>query len=241
MPAAPRKPSIFEIRRLQLRNSPHMQAQRVADFLRQSYLPALGRSGGAVHGVFSNLIAPQGPFVLLVCGFDSLSAWESAQEKLNADPRYLKDLEAAEAQGLLYMRMEVSLVRAFSSMPGVETPPVEAQRPPRVFEWRTYESNSPLTLRKKIRMFEEGGEIAIFRRVGLTPVFFGETIVGTNLPNLTYLLAYDNLAAREQNWAKFLADPEWDKLRATPGWSDAEIVSNISNVMLRPLPFSPLR
>jgi hypothetical protein len=30
-------------------------------------------------------------------------------------------------------------------------------------------------------------------------------------------------------------------LRAQPGLSDAEIVSNISNAILRPLPFSPIR
>jgi hypothetical protein len=126
-------------------------------------------------------------------------------------------------------------------MPEIEIPPVETGRAPRVFELRTYESNSPVTLKRKIGMFEEGGEIAIFRRVGLTPVFFGETIAGRRMPNLTYLLAYDSLAAREKNWAAFLADPEWQKLRAKPGLSDAEIVSNISNIMLRPLPFSPIR
>jgi hypothetical protein len=90
-------------------------------------------------------------------------------------------------------------------------------------------------------MFEEGGEIAIFRRTGLTPVFFGTTIAGENMPNLTYMLAYDDLAAREKNWRTFLADPEWAKLRSTPGLSDAEIVSNISNWLVRPLPFSPIR
>ena len=48
------------------------------------------------------------------------------------------------------------------------------------------------------------------------------------------MLSYENLAAREQLWSKFGADPEWKKLRATPGLSDAEIVSNISNAILRP-------
>ena len=109
-----------------------------------------------------------------------------------------------------------------------------------MFELRTYESNNSSSLKKKIKMFADG-EIAIFRKSGLLPVFFGETIVGTNMPNLTYLLAYDDLASREKNWRVFAASPEWQKLRATPGYSDAEIVSNISNVFLRPLPFSPIR
>jgi hypothetical protein len=72
-------------------------------------------------------------------------------------------------------------------------------------------------------------------------VFFGQTLVGRNLPNLSYLLAFDDLAARERLWRSFGADPEWQKLRAQPGLSDAEIVSSISNTILRPLPFSPIR
>jgi hypothetical protein len=89
-------------------------------------------------------------------------------------------------------------------------------------------------------MFDDG-EIAIFRRLGLTPVFFGQTLIGANMPNLTYMLAFDNLAAREKAWQAFAQDPEWQKLRAQPGLSDAEIVSNISNSILRPLPGSDIR
>jgi hypothetical protein len=55
------------------------------------------------------------------------------------------------------------------------------------------------------------------------------------------MLSYESLAAREQLWSKFGADPEWKKLRATPGLSDAEIVSNISNAILRPAANSQIR
>ena len=78
------------------------------------------------------------------------------------------------------------------------------------------------------------GEAGIFQRLGMSPVFFGETIVGRNQPSLTYMLSFENLAAREQLFSKFGADPEWKKLRATPGLLDSEIVSNISNAILRP-------
>jgi hypothetical protein len=117
---------------------------------------------------------------------------------------------------------------------------VEAGRPQRIFELRMYEANNRKASRRKIRMFD-GGEIAIFRRLGMTPVFFGETIVGAKMPNLVYMLAFDDLAHREKAWRAFGSDPEWQKLRAMPGLSDAEIVSNISSSILRPLPFSPIR
>ena len=108
-----------------------------------------------------------------------------------------------------------------------------------LFELRTYESHSQPANWKKIEMFNEG-EIGLFRRTGLTPVFFGETLVGSKLPNLTYLLVFDDQASRDKNWATFVADPEWKKLSTTPGYTDAEIVSNISNLFLRPTPYSQI-
>jgi hypothetical protein len=125
-------------------------------------------------------------------------------------------------------------------MPAIDVPPSDTQRAARIFELRTYESVNEKASRRKIKMFEDG-EMAIFRRLGMRPVFFGQTIIGPNLPSLSYMLSFDDLAARERLWRAFGADPEWQKLRAQPGLSDAEIVSNISNTILRPLAFSPIR
>ncbi len=75
----------------------------------------------------------------------------------------------------------------------------------------------------------------------MMPVFFGETRFGQNIPSLTYMLAFDDLAHRETLWNAFGADPEWNKMKALPGLSDPEIVSNISNTILRPLPYSQVK
>jgi hypothetical protein len=125
-------------------------------------------------------------------------------------------------------------------MPTVVAPPTGENRAARIFELRTYEAPNDKALARKIKMFGDG-EIEAFRRSGMLTVFFGQTIVGSRMPNLTYILAYDDLAARDKTWGAFSADPGWQKLRATPGLSDAEIVNNISNAILRPLPFSPIR
>jgi hypothetical protein len=89
-------------------------------------------------------------------------------------------------------------------------------------------------------MFNDA-EMGIFERLGMRPVFFGETIVGPRQPNLMYMLSYDDLAARDTLWKAFGKDPEWAKLRVQPGLTDPEIVANISNVILRPLAFSAIR
>ena len=51
-------------------------------------------------------------------------------------------------------------------------------------------------------MFNKG-ELAIFRRVGLTPVFFGETVVGGAKPTLTYLLVFPDDEGRKAAWNRF--------------------------------------
>jgi hypothetical protein len=88
--------------------------------------------------------------------------------------------------------------------------------------------------RAKARMFDELGEIEIFRKVGLTPVFFGRTVIGPRMPNFVYMLVHDDMAARERSWDAFRTSPDWKALAATPGYSDTEIVSNITTIFLRP-------
>jgi hypothetical protein len=75
----------------------------------------------------------------------------------------------------------------------------------------------------------------------MAPIFFGEAIFGRHLPCLTYMLSFADLAAREQAWKAFGGDAEFTKLRTKPGYSDADIVSTISNAILQPLPFSEIR
>ncbi|MCU1235868.1 MAG: family containing protein [Candidatus Solibacter sp.] len=234
------KGAILELRRYQLRNSADNQRARTSDILK-AQVAACQRAGVGPVGVFSNTIGPDGPFLLTLVSYPSLAGMEQAQAKLAADAEYQKALDAYHAQpGLGYERVESSLLRAFDGYPAVVPPPSDGKRAARLFELRMYESNSPGTLRKKVKMFNDG-EIGAFQRAGGQPVFFGETIVGARQPNLTYMLSYEDLAGREKVWKAFGADPEWQRLRTTPGLSDAEIVSNISNCLVSPLAFSQIR
>lgn len=238
----PAKPCIFELRIVHQRNNADNQRLRMNTLLKEATLPALEKYGAGPAGFFSSSIAPGGPFTLALISYPSLAAMEDIRGRMNSDTKYVKQIEAFNAlPGLGYERLDNSLLRAFPGVPAIEVPPTDPKRPGRIFELRTYESNNSATLKRKIKMFEEGGEIGIFRRLGMQVVFFAETIVGTNMPSLTYMLGYDDLASRERLWSAFGKDPEWQKLRAQPGLSDGEIVSNISNILLSPLPFSPIR
>jgi len=100
---------------------------------------------------------------------------------------------------------------AFENMPKVEVP---AKKGGCLSCARTRATARRRT-KKKIEMFNTG-EIAVFRRTGLTPVFFGETLIGSNTPNLTYMLVFENMAEHDKNWGQFGSDPEWKKLSTTP-------------------------
>jgi hypothetical protein len=230
---------VIELRYFRMRNG--RQVERTTEYLRRGLLPASVRAGIRPVGCFNAVIAPDSPFILTLASYPSLAALETAREKLGADKEFLAVADEYNSMTeLSYIRMESSLLWAFPSMPTVAVPPTGENRAARIFELRTYEAPNDKALARKIKMFGDG-EIDIFRRSGMLTVFFAQTIVGSRMPNLTYMLAYDDLAARDKTWRAFSADPDWQKLRATPGLSDAEIVNNISNAILRPLAFSPIR
>ena len=236
--AAAQQNAFIELRYYHMRTG--SQTQRTSDFLGKYFLPAAQRLGIGPLGFFGVVIAEGSPFTLALIGYPSADAFARGTERLAADKEFQQGFDEYNSMTeLSYIRMENSLLRAFDCMPSITVPPA-GQRPPRIFELRTYESNNAKAAARKIRMFNEG-EAAIFQRLGMAPVFFGETLVGRNLPNLTYMLSFESLAARDKLWGAFGADAAWQKLRAQPGYADAEIVSNISNAILRPLDFSPIR
>lgn len=232
------KPQYFQLQYFHLRNG--TQTQRTNDFFQHIYAPALAKLGLPPFGFFQPVIGESSPYWLVLLSLPTLEAIETIPARLAQDPDYAKASEKFLAGDPPYVRREITLLRAFNSMPALILPPAK-ENTSRIFEIRTYESNTSATLKRKVAMFESGGEIGIFERLGMSPVFFSQTIVGRNMPSLTYMLAYDDLAARDRVWKAFGADPEWQKLRSLPGNSDAEIVSNISNMIVRPAAFSQVK
>jgi hypothetical protein len=238
--APPAAREYYELRRYHLRRGPRQKM--FEDYLRQAYLPAAGRAGLGPIGVFHVMLGPESPSIHVLVPYKSMEEFAAVPAKLRADADYAQ--AAAEVRALppgdpAYLRAESSLFLAFSSIPKLEVPAQTREGKGRIFELRTYEShNKPANL-KKIQMFDQG-EIALFRRAGLAPVFFGEALIGARLPNLTYMLVFDDLAARDKAWRTFGGDPEWKTLSSTPGFTDPEIVTDISNILLRPAPYSQI-
>src|SRR5579875_1275252 len=237
-PATPRD-SYLELKTWRLHNTPEDQPARVAAFLEGGLAPALNRAGASLIGSFSNIIGPDSPCYITLTQYESLAQMEAVLAALAEDQLYQAEVQKLSAgPGLPFVRVESSLLRTFGPRFPIAANPLEGRR--RIFEMRTYESQSFSAVARKVAMFEHG-EIQIFERLGLSPVFFAETIVGANMPCIIYMLAFEDLAARERLWRAFGSDPEWKKLSSHPELRDPQIVENISNVILQPLKFSRIR
>jgi hypothetical protein len=58
------------------------------------------------------------------------------------------------------------------------------------------------------------------------------------MPNLTFLAGYENIETRREAGNRFLADPEWHRLRDDPAYADT--ATEIKSIYLRPLPGSQI-
>jgi len=228
---------LLELRRIRLRNGP--MVARYNEYAKNALVPAMNRAGVKPVGVFNLSFGPDSPAIYILVPHPSVESVVTLTSRLTADAEYVKAgaaFRALPATDPPYVRRDSTLMTAFAG--ALEVPSGANAVPSRVFEVRTYESHNYTANMKKIQMFEKGCEIPIFRRVGLSHVFFGRNVVGANLPSLTYMLVFPSLAILEKNWAVFRDDPEWVKLRAQPEYAD--IVSNISNVLLRPADYSQI-
>ncbi len=227
--AAQKAKHFFELREYRVAS---LEKRAVLEkLLAEAAVPAWNRLGTKPVGVFK-LADDATPNLWVLLPWEDLSGLATATQRLMADPQFVQaaaPLLEAPIKDPLYERIESSLLWGFDEMPRLALP---AKGPERLFQLRIYESHNEAKGQKKIEMFNGGGEIAIFLKTGLTPVFFGEALIGPRIPNLTYMLGFENKEQMDAAWKRFLEHPEWLKLKADPQYKDT--VSNIANLILGP-------
>jgi len=230
----------YELRRYQLSSGP--QRKLCDDFFREALVPALNRLGITPVGVFDVTIGPETPSIYVLMPSASLETLVTVETRLAQDADYLKAGAAflnAPATEPAFVRMESSLLQAFEKIPRITLPAATAANGPRVFELRTYESPSDQDHKRKVEMMQSGEE-AIFAKAGFTQVFYGDTLVGSRMTNLTYMLSFESVSEREKHWNAFRTAPEWKALSSEPRYAFESIVSSITNVILTPVPYSQI-
>lgn len=227
----------YELRRYEIETEE--QKTGFDAFVSYAAIPTLNRFGIKPVGVFYPAEGISPIYVLLV--HPSIESFATLTQRLSEDPEFMEkgaDFVNAPADKPAYKTLETQLMLAFAGMPKLEKP-VDA--PGRVFQLRTYESPSEKTGLKKIEMFDTA-EIAVFRKVGLHPVFFGQTLAGVKMPNLTYMLGFKDMEESKANWKAFGGDPDWQRLRAMPEYADKAILrqKGITNLYLKPASYSQI-
>ena len=215
------------------------QPARINEFFSKALLPAMDRVHKGPKIFLEAVMAPHLPQVAAIFGVESPEQVWSISKALFADKDFSRAFDQWEAGEAPYASASASLLEATDYSPEI-TAPEKPPAAPRVFELRVYHSPT-FRQNKALHQRFSGAEIKIFHRVGVNPILYTTTVFGANRPNLTYLIPFDTLAAREKAWAAFSADEEWVRVRqeSIDRSGQISIVSNIS--LYKAMPYSPIR
>ncbi len=221
------------------------QPQRLAAYIQTARIGMASRLQTVAPAlVLEALVAAHMPQVLSVSTFASFEELTAMKRKFREDGPAREEMDRWEAEDEApYEELNETVLEAAEycpPLPAAATPPDNAGKAPRVFELRTYHSPTTRQLRALHERFA-GPEIKIFHRSGIHPVLYSSTLIGANKPNLTYLIPFDDLAAREKAWASFGADPEWVKVRAESVAKSGQIASVIQMSLFKAAAYSPIR
>jgi hypothetical protein len=232
-PAATPVRQFYLIRRYNLRSGPKLKLTE--DYFAHALIPAIGRMGFGPVGAFRLDFGPETPAYFLLVPGPTTDDLAKLDLNLAGDSEFVA-LAApfwnATAAAPAFERVDAWLLQAFAGW-GKITPPANTKEK-RIFQLRTYESPSNGEHMRKVEMFHSG-EFGIFLKCGFRPVFFADTLIGSRMPSLTYMLSFADMADLEARWDVFRSDPDWKKLSADPRYAFDPIVSNIANLLLSPL------
>jgi len=190
------------------------QIEMTDNYLKDAYLPALKKQNIKNIGVFKPR-ADSIKKIYVLIPFSSFKQFETLDHKLEKDENYLakgEDYIKTSHEKPAYQRIESILLKAFIDMPLMQASPLDGARKDRIYELRSYESPSEAYLKNKIDMFNAGGEVKLFKKLGFNAVFYGEVISGPKMPNLMYMTTFANQEIREAHWKEFVDAPEWKEL-----------------------------
>lgn len=217
------------------------QLLQAEEYLKNAYLPALHRAGIKNIGVFKPIANDTSAmkFVYLLIPFSSADGWMKLTGKLDKDVVYnmaAKNFMEADAADPPFSRVESILMEAFSAQPNLLLP--ASKNAERVFELRSYESPTEHLYEKKVAMFNTGGEIQIFSRLGFNPVFYARVLSGSHMPNFMYMPIFESVEKRDAQWKVFGNDAQWKDISTKPENENKVSVSHIDSILMHSTEYS---
>jgi len=236
---APAKQQYYEVKIYRIENN--TQEATIDAFLKDAYLPALHRAGIPTVGVFKPIETDKdfGKLIYVFIPFKTLKQYEQLTDKLTKDQIYTqagKEFLDAPYNEPPFVRYESILSKAFTQMPEFKVPAFSTPPSERIYEYRSYESATEAKAAKKRDMFNEGGEIAIFQSIGANPVFWGEVLMGSQMPRLIYMTTYADMKSHDEHWIAFRNHPDWKRLSSMEEYKNT--TSKTAAYLLHPTTYS---
>ena len=234
----PAKKEYVEVRKYTVKDAE--KRTKFVEILDKALIPALNRQGIKPVGILVPA-ANDEKFALnvfVIVPHKTLDSFINANAKLAADTTYRKDaapIFETTSKNPVYTDCETFLLNTFPTAPVLETPSLG---PERRYQLRLYRSFNIERNAAKIRMFDQGGELPLFRETGMNPIFFGDIIAGTRQPALMYMLGFASAAKQDEAWKTFIGHPKWTEIKGKSEYADT--ATEIDNVVLTPSPASQL-
>lgn len=238
-----RTPEIYEIRIYSMKKNEQINV--LDSYLKDALIPGLHRAGIRKTGVFKVIGIDTAKIkkMYVITPYSSISQWKMTKSTLNNDQAFLKASNTFTTSNFddpPYDRMESILSEAFPMHLNFEIPSLKGPVPDRVYELRSYESPTEHLHERKVTMFNKGDEIGLFKRLNFNPVFYSSVISGSKMPNLIYMVSFENISERDQHWKQFGSDPQWKKISSTPEYENKVSVSHIDSILMHPAEYSEL-
>jgi hypothetical protein len=216
------------------------QESRLDAYLQNAYIPALHKTGVKNVGVFKVLKQDSlDKKIYVYVPYKTWDALENTDQKLYKDQAYIdagKDYLEAVYNNPVYTRMETIVLRAFPGAPEPNVPNLTAKKSDRIYELRSYESATEKYNASKVKMFNVGDEIGIFKGYNFNAIFYAEVIAGSHMPNLMYMTTFNGLQDNKDKWKLFFADERFKALGKMDEYQ--KNVSKAESLFLYPADYS---
>jgi hypothetical protein len=201
-------------------------------FFKETLIPAYNRQGVTVGAFKPYNETDSIRYLLLV--YPNITKYLEVKHAIWNDSIFKEASQSfyeQTASNPVYSEFETLLCEAFDKIPKMLKPDKDRT----LFELRHYKSPNEEANQRKIKMFNVD-EIAIFDKVGINSVCYGEVLSGIRMPSIIYLTWYKDEPTRNAVWGEFVKHPDWLRIRDMKEY--AYTATDNKNRLLSPLSYS---
>jgi hypothetical protein len=206
------------------------QVPHIRSYIADTLLPCMRQSHNIPGMWLEAIVAPHIPQTLLLTVYSGFDEMLEVRARVASDSRVRRAWAGIEsAQVLDDVRSNVLVVNAES----VRFPAESVFAKPGLFEVRTWHAPS-----------WRGGSApevsSVLSRIGVDPIMAGATVAGEHLPRFTYVVPFDDLAARQQAWARLDEDAQWMEMQRDSMNRFGSGARTTAKAIYKLAPYSPL-